>query len=227
MRGLERRFKKPVHKKNGLSAEVVNNIVYILISDSVENCSLLNLRNAAFFSLLYYASARFSDIVDVNICYIKFFNNPIPYAVVGFNRLKNQKNDCDVGLAYISDIISDNFSCYKLLQALSRRLLVTGLPEDLLFPAMAGKRVLKRPVSYAAMAKVFKKTLTQCNLDSDQIANLGLHSFRIGAITAGVNSGKLTSNQLQRAGRWSSPAMIEHYTRNSIDSNLLFSQSIG
>ena len=105
MRGLERKFKKPVHKKNGLSAEVVNNIVSILISDSVENCSLLNLRNAAFFSLLYYASAHFSDIVDVNICYVKFFTNPIPYAVVGFNRLKNQKNDSDVGLAYISDIV--------------------------------------------------------------------------------------------------------------------------
>ena len=40
VRGLERRFKKPVHKKNGLSAEVVNNIVSILITDSVENCSL-------------------------------------------------------------------------------------------------------------------------------------------------------------------------------------------
>ena len=176
-------------------------------------------RNAAFFSLLYYASARFSDIADVNFCYVKFFINPFPYAVVGFNRLKNQKND--------SDIVSNNFSCYKLLQALIRRLLVTGLPEDLLFPAMAGKRVLKRPVSYAAMAKLFKKSLAQLNLDSVQIENLGLHSFRIGAITAGVNSGKLSTDQLQRAGRWSSPAMIGHYTRNSINSNLLFSQSIG
>ena len=184
-------------------------------------------RNAAFFSLLYYASARFCDIADVNICYVKFFINPIPYAVVGFNRLKNQKNDSDVGLAYISDIVSNNFSCYKLLQALIRRLLVTGLPEDLLFPAMAGKRLLKRPVSYAAMAKLLKKNLALLNLDSDQIKNFGLHSFRIGAITAGVNSGKLSTDQLQRAGRWSSPAMIGHYTRNSVNSNLLFSQSIG
>ena len=88
VRGLERRFKKPVHKKNGLSAEVVNNIV---IPDCVENCSFVNLRNATFFSLLFYASARFSDIVDVNICYVRFLSNPTPYAVVGFNRLKNQK----------------------------------------------------------------------------------------------------------------------------------------
>ena len=227
VRGLERKFKKPVMKKNGLSAEVLNKLISILLPDGVENCSLLNLRNAAFFSLLYFASARFSDIVACNICYVRYFSNPIPHAVVGFNRLKNQKNDCDVGLAYISENVAEEFSCYKLVQALSRRLLVTGLPEDLLFPAMAGNRLLKKPVSYAAMAKVFKKTISQCNLDSHDISNLGLHSFRIGAITAGVNSGKLTSNQLQRAGRWSSPAMIEHYTRHSIDSNLLFSQSIG
>ena len=227
VRGLERKFKKPVLKKNGLSAEVLKNMISILLPDCVETCSLLALRNAAFFSLLFYASARFSDIVDCNICYVRYFNNPILHAVVGFNKLKNQRNDCDVGLAYISENVDEEFSCYKLIQALSRRLLVTGSPEDLLFPAMAGTRVLKRPVSYAAMAKVLKKTLTQCNLDSEEISNLGLHSFRIGAITAGVNSGRLTPGQLQRAGRWSSPAMIEHYTRNSIDSNLLFSQSIG
>ena len=48
VRGLERKFKKTVHKKNGLSAEVVHNIVSILIPDCVENCSFVNLRNAAF-----------------------------------------------------------------------------------------------------------------------------------------------------------------------------------
>ena len=226
MRGLERRFKKPVNKKNGISAEVVQNLVSIFIPDCVENCSISSIRNAAFFTLLFYASARFSDIVDINICYVKFMTGSTPYAVVGFNRLKKQRNDSDVGLAYISDIHNNDFSCYKLLQALVRKLLVSGRPEDLLFPAMSGNRVLKRPVSYAAMSKLFKKSLAALNLDSDIIKSLGLHSFRIGAISAAVNSGRLSTDQLQRAGRWASPEMIGHYTRHSVNSNLLFSQSI-
>ena len=77
------------------------------------------------------------------------------------------------------------------------------------------------------MSSIFKKSLAALNLDSDVIKSLGLHSFRIGAISAAVNSGKLTPDQLQRAGRWASPEMIGHYTRPSVNYNLLFSQSIG
>ena len=92
---------------------------------------------------------------------------------------------------------------------------------------MSGNRVLKRPVTYAAMASIFKKSLAALDLNSDVIKTLGLHSFRIGAITAAVNSGKLTPDQLQHAGRWASPEMIGHYTRPSVNSNLLFSKSLG
>ena len=215
IRGLERKFKKAVKKKNGLSAEVVHKLVRIFIPDCAEICSISNLRNATFFSLLFYASARFSDIVDMNICYVKFMPGLTPYAVLGFNRLKNQRNDSDVGIAYISDIKNDNFSCYKLLQALVQKLLLSGSQEDLLFPAMSGNRVLKRPVTYAAMASIFKKSLAALDLNSDVIKILGLHYFRIGDICG---------DQLQQAGRWASPEMIGHYTWPSVNSNLLFSR---
>ena len=66
-----------------------------------------------------------------------------PYAVVGFNRLKIQKNDSDVGLSYISDNHSNNLSCYKHLQALVNRLLVTGKPEDFLFSSHVGYTLAK------------------------------------------------------------------------------------
>ena len=87
--------------------------------------------------------------------------------------------------------------------------------------------MLSRPVTYAAMASVLKKSLAVLIFTSDEIKSFGLHSFRIGAISAAVNSGKLITDQLQRAGRWTSSDMIGHYTRPSDNSNLLFSKSIG
>ena len=109
VRGLKRKFKKAVVKKNGFSAEVVNNLVRFFIPDCVENCSISNLQNAAFFSLLFYASGGFSDIVTMNICYVKFVSGSTPYAILGFDKLKNQRNYSDVGIAYISDIKNDKF----------------------------------------------------------------------------------------------------------------------
>ena len=87
---------------------------------------------------------------------------------------------------------------------------------------MSGNRVLSHPVTYAAMASVLKKSLAAINFTSDKIKSFGLHSFRIGAISAAVNSGKITTHQLQRAGRWTSSDMIGHYTHPSDNSNLLF-----
>ena len=71
-----------------------------------------------------------------------------------------------MGIAYVSDIKNDNLSCYKLLQALTKKLLLSGSQEDLLFPAMSGNRVLSRPVTYAAMASVLKKSLAVINFSS-------------------------------------------------------------
>ena len=127
-----------------------------------------------------------------------------------------------MGIAYASDIKNDNLSCYKLLQALTKKLLLSGSQEDLLFPAMSGNRVLSRPVTYAAMASVLKKSLAVLIFTSDEIKSFGLYSFRIGDISAAVNSGKLITDQLQRAGRWTSSDMIGHYTHPSDNSNLLF-----
>ena len=77
------------------------------------------------------------------------------------------------------------------------------------------------------MASTLKKSFAAINFDSNDIKSFGLHSFRIGAISAAVNSGKLTTDQLQRADRWTSSEMVGHYTRPSVNSNLLFSKSIG
>ena len=117
--------------------------------------------------------------------------------------------------------------CFKLLKAYSGLLLRSGgSQEDLLFPAMSGQKCLKKLVSYCAMSSALNRVLCSLNFSAEQIKTLGLHSFRIGAISAAVASGNVSEDQLQRAGRWKSREMISNYTRPSISSKMTFSKNI-
>ena len=50
------------------------------------------------------------------------------------------------------------------------------------------------------MSSALNKVLTSLNYSAEQIKSLRLHSFRIGAISAAVESGKVSADQLQFAG---------------------------
>ena len=45
---------------------------------------------------MYFAYAHYSDIFTMNIIYVRFVEAKSPYAIVGFEKLKNQRNDCDL-----------------------------------------------------------------------------------------------------------------------------------
>ena len=161
----------------------------------------------------------------MNINYVRFVNSE--YAILGFDRLKNQRNDQDCEVAYVAEIQSNPLSCFKLLKAYTELLLRSGgSQEDLLFPAMSGQRLLKKLVSYGAMSSALNRVLCSLNYSVEQIKTMGLHSFRSCAISAVVDSGKVSEDQLQRAGRWKSKEIIPTYTRPSTSSKLAFSKNI-
>ena len=83
----------------------------------------------------------------------------------------------------------------------------------------------KRAVSYSAVSSVFKSMLLGLGWSLQEARSFGLHSFRIGAITAGAESGALTEDQLRRAGICKGTTMISHYTHPSVNSQLAFSNS--
>ena len=58
VRGLERATKKPTVRKEGVSSDLVSKLVNFLLPDSLETCCISSFRNATFFSVIYYASAR-------------------------------------------------------------------------------------------------------------------------------------------------------------------------
>ena len=121
----------------------------------------------------------------------------------GLQRLKNQRLDHDVSIVCVAEFEKDPLLTVKLIKRLViMRVKDNGAQEDdVLFPALRGKAVEKRAVSYSVVSSVFKSMLLGLGWSLQEARSFGLHSFRIGAITAGVESGALTEDQLRRAGR--------------------------
>ena len=61
-----------------------------------------------------------------------------------------------------------------------------------------------------------KNLLRKANLDD----NFTLHSFRVGAVSDAVNSGRISDSDVQRHARWSSIEMVYRYRCQSLDSQL-------
>ena len=225
MRGLERTIKPAENRKLGLSKENLHMFLDYLLPDGIEEASFRQLRDAAVFSLMFFAAARFDDIRDMKIGHLRFKEDHLR---CGLQRLKNQRSDSDVSIVYVAEHELDPLSTFKLV----RRLVIVRVmdhkarEEDFLFPAMRGQAVEDRAVSYGSVAGVFKSMLLGLGWSLQEARRFGLHSFRIGAISAGVESGVLSEDQLRRAGRWRGTSMISHYHRPSVQSQLAFSNSL-
>ena len=174
---------------------------------------------------MFFAAARFDDIRDMKVGHLRFKEEHLK---CGLQKLKNQRSDSDVSIVCVAEHELDPLSTVKLVKRLviMRVMDHKAKEDDVLFPAMRGKAVENRAVSYGAVAGVFKSMLLGLGWSLQEARRFGPHSFRIGAISAGVESGSLTEDQLRRAGRWRETSMIAHYNRPSIQSQLAFSNSI-
>ena len=221
--GLRRSLKPTPKPKRGFTPQKLDECLSYFLSGGLENCSLLDLRNAAFFSLLYNVSARFSDICGMKLGHVATSGDTL---VVGFGKLKNDKSNSSFS-SLVAERFSNPFSCYKLITRLKERRLSDGASKlSFLFPLMKNTRVLGSHVSYGAMRTVFTKMLSSLDFAEEDVKSLGLHSFRIGAISVALESGKVSREEMQQAGRWKSSEMIEHYNRPSKSSRLNFSKNI-
>ena len=225
MRGLKRTIKPAEKQKLGLTKQNLHHFLDFLLPNGIKEASLRELRDAFIFSLMFFAAARFDDIKDMKIGHLRFKEDHLK---CGLQRLKNQKENSDVSIVCVAEFEKDPLSTVKLIKRLViMRVKDNGAEEDnVLFPALRGKAVEKRAVSYGSVAGVFKSMLSGLGWSLEEARRFGLHSFRIGAITAGVESGALSEDQLRRAGRWRTSAMISHYTRPSVQSQLAFSNCI-
>ena len=147
--------------------------------------------------------------------------------VVGLEKLKNNKSHSSFSHSLVAERTHDPFSCFKLINKLKeRRMSDCATKNSFLFPLMKNTRVLDSHVSYGAMRTVFQRMLSSLRFSEEDVKSFRLYSFRIGTISAALESGKVSREEVQRAGRWRNFEMIEHYNRPSKSPRLNFSKNI-
>ena len=84
--------------------------------------------------------------------------------------------------------------------------------SDALFPNFRGNQILKDSrISSDNGRNMLKKTLVAVGLPVEYAAKFGLHSFRIGAVSTALSSGKLLEVEVQKAGRWKNSETVKSY----------------
>ena len=107
---------------------------------------------------MFFAAARFDDIKDMKIGHLRFKED---HLMCGLQRLKNQRSDSDVSIVCVAEFEKDPLLTVKLI----KRLVImrvkdnSAQEDDVLFPALRGKAVEKRAVSYSAVSSIFKSML--------------------------------------------------------------------
>ena len=75
---------------------MLSQIINYFLPNDVENCCFSKLRNETFFSL-FNLVLLVLVMVTMNLNYVRFIEAKLCYIILGFNKLKNQRNNCDVG----------------------------------------------------------------------------------------------------------------------------------
>ena len=62
MSGIKRKFCQPVRKKRAIAPNLAGLLLLKLRSGRLETLSIMELRNAALFNILYFATAHFEEV---------------------------------------------------------------------------------------------------------------------------------------------------------------------
>ena len=219
VKGLERDFAKPVQQKEGFSPDEMRKIIKYFLREKI--CpKLVDLRMACLLLLLYLSAGRFEEAQGIKLENIKMLES----GKLMVQLLKGKKNQ----LAKRQEVIlpkMDTSECKEMDITVLMKTYVEKLEDQegkskYLFPSCRGhvKHVkgregnrlkptflLDKPISYAVARR---NLLEAVKMTKIKPANYGLHSCRIGALTAAANTGKFSQLQLQTwadGPRWSPP----------------------
>ena len=210
MKGIKRRFEKPVTKKSPLTIVEFYKLVKVLTdSGNFYKVRLCQLRLAAQVTLMFTAFSRFEESSALMRSQVKLCQGDL---IVTFKKGKNFQH----GEARRSVIAGQpgSFNPVTVILSYMERLgKVDKSPDGFLFPALRstskGDGVLPRPASYNSVMRQFKEAVVAAGVAADP-ADYGLHSMRRGAVTSAINNGT-SDHCVQKQMRVGSGATVRRY----------------
>ena len=209
VRGIKRKYKKPVQKKKPLSTNDFQKLLVAIVDGcSFDDMKLVDLRFAAQLSLLFCTFSRYEESAALEIMHLEEDGDDL---VVLFPKGKQYQ----FGEARESVILSQPHLEFNPVEILRQYLgrIKTFSNVKWLFPALKcrGKKVglADVPVSYDCLLKQFKKFAKISNITGSP-RDYGLHSCRRGGVTTAINNG-CDEHTVQKQMRVSSMKTVARY----------------
>ena len=211
IKGLERDFSKPVKQKEGFTPVEIRQLVQHLLKEKI--CpKLKDLRLACLILVMYIGATRFEEAAAIelaNITTLETGNLMIRLRKGKTNQLaKNQdvilpKLDTGEGQEMDVTVQLKKYTEQLEFQGGSTRFLFPSLKADVQSKKVVRLWKLDKAISYDSTRKALLNVVKAAKIKIKmQDGVFGLHSFRVGALTAAANTGLFTPMQLQNMGRW-------------------------
>ena len=204
LRGIKRRFFKPVQKKSPLKPEdFIKILEHSTLGGDFTGVWLCQLRLAAQLAIMYLTFSRYEEVAALKITQVSKEGHNL---LIMFEKGKTYQMG-EARLSVMAGRPDTAFDPVKVVLAYIDRLSKTpGNKKGLLFPALhssaKGDRALEKPATYKAVLRQFKEILVEAGVTADP-STFGLHSMRRGGVTAAVNAGAsdhAVSKQMRVAG---------------------------
>ena len=203
VKGIKRRFAKPVNKKKPLRADDFVRLLSSVTGGNLWSVSLTSLRFAAQLSVMYCTFARYEEVAALTVEQILVEAGDV---VVMYAKGKQYQNgEAREGVMPSQPHLDIN--PVEVLRVYVERLAdVGGSGGNILFPALISRRkklfTLGRPASYESVLHQFRAFAKIAKVEGSP-EDYGLHSLRRGAVTTSINNGcvdHVVSKQMRVAG---------------------------
>jgi integrase len=193
VKGLQRKFKKPIRKSYPISYKELSFIFSKIVGDSeIENLSFINLRFITMLLTLYSSFSRFEEIINLKLDDI---SREEAGFILTFRKGKSyQFGESHIGI--VSNLTNLAFNPSRIFSIYLDRVALLHSKSDhsgnLLFPickvVKSVETSLPKPISYNEIKKQFTVAVTESNINVG-FNKIGLHCMRRGSVTSAVRAG--------------------------------------
>ena len=219
LKGLQRRYAKPVTKKKPFTVEMLQAIA----DEAAKTKSLSDLRLGTACLLAYSAFLRFDELRRIRPADITFHKDWISIKIH-----KSKVDQLRKGEEVIVAKTGSNLCPVKMLESYMSQAGLQKVDKSFLFrritKSKSGERLREGgALSYTRLRECLKEKLLQLGFPA---AQFGLHSLRAGGATAAANA-KVPDRLFRRHRKWKTEVAKDGYVEDSLEARLSVSNSLG
>ncbi|KAK3091197.1 hypothetical protein FSP39_017889 [Pinctada imbricata] len=221
--GAIRDTKKPVCRKEPISAQHMS-----LLVDKFgnEKCSLYDLRTTTMCLLSYAGFLRFSELSNLRMCDVNFFQTHVTLYIV-----KSKTDKYKAGSTVCISKTGLSTCPVSMLSKYIEKANISPSSEEYLFRQLTyfkksesfRLRKVNKPISYTRSREIILLAFESIGLDKSKF---GLHSLRSGGATAAASAG-INDRIFKKHGRWKTDKAKDGYVTENLVEKLSVTKNLG